>query len=44
MKKDRELEFYRQEYSMRNEEVESISSEFSSKIEKDQKDKNLFVK
>jgi chromosome segregation ATPase len=41
--KERELQFVRQE-SCSREEMESLSSEVSCKLERDQKDKNLYIK
>lgn len=32
------------EYCSRNEEMDSMSSEISSRLEKDQRDKNLYIK
>lgn len=42
--KDKELESYKVEYCSRNEEMDSMSSEISSRMEKDQRDKNLYIK
>lgn len=42
--KEKELDYYKQEYSSKNEEMDSISSEISCKIERDQRDKNLYIK
>ncbi len=42
--KDKQLESYKVEYCSRNEEMDSMSSEISSRLEKDQRDKNLYIK
>lgn len=42
--KDKELEYYQMEKSSRNDEIESINSDFSSRFDKEQRDKNLYIK